>query len=120
MRYTAHHKPVLQIVEAIKIFQDQTEFPHQLGILEVTAQSGIGLGDEQRIVRWQGGNETGRDSEIVLLAMAGAASAAVAAKRLVEEDLSTFGNQPLVDAGRPEGDLAERERREQGYAEKDC
>ena len=85
-----HGEFIRQVTKAIQIFQYQAEFSHQPGIFEIGFQRGIEFGHEQRVVLRQRSDEGRVDGEIVLGRMTGAAGAAIAGKRLIEEDLPAF------------------------------
>src|SRR5437867_12345201 len=51
VRHAAHDELVLQVVETVQILEDQAELAHQLRVLEVLPELGVGFGHEQRVVR---------------------------------------------------------------------
>src|SRR3989475_2767984 len=93
VRHPPHDELVLEIVEAIQIFENQPELAHQRGILEVLLQVRVELGDEQGIVLRERGDECRIDGEVVFRRMAGAAGTPVAGERLVEEQVSPLGDE---------------------------
>jgi hypothetical protein len=100
VRHPAHHEPVRQVVEAVEVLQDQPEAPHERRILEALGEGGLGLGDEERVVGRERGDEARVDREVVLGAMAGAAGAAVAGEGLLEEDLLAARDELRLRIGR--------------------
>lgn len=95
MRNTSQGEPLCQIFEAVQVFEDQREFARQSRALEALPEVGIGLGDEQRIVGRQRGDERRCQSEVLLGAMTRSAGAAVAAEALFEEQAFSFCNERI-------------------------
>jgi hypothetical protein len=86
MRHAPHHEPILEIVEAIEVLEDQTEAAHERGLLEVPGELRIEFSDEDRVVVRERGEERGRDREVFLGAMAAATRSPVPFEGLLEED----------------------------------
>src|SRR5206468_6030403 len=93
MRDAAHGEPVRDIAEAVGILEDQAELAHQPRVLEVLLEGRGELGDEERVVLRQRGDEHRVDREVVLFAVAAAARPAVAVEGLGEEEHPTLGDQ---------------------------
>ena len=111
VRHAAHDELVLQVVETVQILEDQAELAHQLRVLEVLPELGVGFGHEQRVVRRQRGDKGRVEREIIFRRMACPAGPAVATEGFVEEDLASLCNR--VDRGRGRR-LAGREDRQAG------
>ena len=103
MRHPPHDELVLEIVEAVQIFENQPELAHQRGIFEVLLQVRVELGDEQGIVLRERGDECRIDGEVVFRRMAGAAGTPVARERLVEEQVPPLRDELALTIGRRGG-----------------
>jgi len=115
VRHPAQGEDVLEIGEPVEILDDQPELAHQPRILEILRQIRITLGDEQRIVVRQRGDECRIDGEVVLLAVTGTTGPAVTVESLVEEKLAAAIDELLLRIGRDLGSgLAGNERGERG------
>ncbi len=108
-----------RVAEAVGVFLNQALLAKHRRIFEAR-QVGIGLGDEQRIVRGERGNELRIDREVIFGAVTGAARAAVAGKRFLEEELRAAANErierfdlarELAADARVAGDAVARDRR---------
>src|SRR4030095_8311570 len=93
VRDPPHHKLVLQVVESVYVFEDQTELPHQERILEVLREGRHELCHEQRVVGRQGRDEGRIYREVVCRGMTGSARAAIAVEGLLEEELFSLSHQ---------------------------
>ena len=65
MRNAALNEGIVEVAEAIKVLDDQSEFPHQPRILEIFGQIRVGFGDEQRIVVGERRNKGRIDGEVL-------------------------------------------------------
>ena len=77
------------VVEPVQVLQDQPALAHQLWIFEL-GEVGVELGDEQRVVIGEPGDEFGIDCEVMGRWMAGAAGAPIAFEGLLEEDTAAL------------------------------
>jgi hypothetical protein len=85
---------------AAEILADQAELAHQPRVLEVLLEVRVELGDEERVVLRQRGDEHRVDREVVLFAVAAAAGPAVAVEGLGEEERPALGDQGGLRIGR--------------------
>ena len=95
VRDSAHHEIGRKVGKPVQVLQDQAELPHQGRVLEILRQRWLGLGHKNRVVLRQGRDELGIDRQVFILTMAGAASSAVAVESLVEEAVSSSGDQVI-------------------------
>src|SRR6266850_67641 len=93
VRDPPHDELVLEVVEPVKVFENQSELPHQRRVLEVLLQGWGELGDEEGIVLRERRDEGRVDGEVILRRMAGAAGTPVAGERLVEEEVSSLRDE---------------------------
>ncbi len=93
MRDPPHDELVLEVVEPVKVFENQPELPHQRRVLEVFLQGWVELGHEEGIVLRERRDEGRVDGEVILRRMAGAAGTPVAGERLVEEEVSSLRDE---------------------------
>jgi hypothetical protein len=89
-----------EVVEAVEVLEDQAELAHEPRVLEVLPEVRVELGDKERVVLRQRGNERGVDREVSFLPVAAPAGAAVAVEGLIEEYVPTLGNQGGFGIGR--------------------
>jgi hypothetical protein len=92
VRHAAHDEFGCRSAEAVEILQDQPERPHQLRTFQLR-QRRIELGDEQRIVVRQRGDEVRVNHEVVARGMTCSAGAAVPVERLLEEELRSLRDE---------------------------
>ena len=93
MRHAAHVEIVIQVVEAILIFDNHCELPHQQRILEIDREVGVEFGDKQRIVIRERCDKRRCQTEIIRWPMAGRAGTAVAVEGFVQENLFALFHQ---------------------------
>src|SRR5687768_7973637 len=93
VRNAAHNEPVLEVAEPVQVLQYQPELPHKHRILETWRPSGtrtrrkvrVEFGNKERVVRRQRRDELRTYGEILVLAVAGAASPAVSVELFKEK-----------------------------------
>ncbi len=85
MRHATHHEFAWQVIETIRVFENQTKLAHQHRVLEVIGESRNKLRHKYRIVGRKIEDELCVDREVRVLAMTCSASATIAVKGFVEE-----------------------------------
>src|SRR5918999_3773214 len=85
MRHATHDEVAGQIIETVRVLENQAQLAHQHRVLEVVSKSRHKLGNENRIVWRKIVYEFRIDGEVAVLAMTGTASSSITVECFVEK-----------------------------------